>query len=189
MSRRSRLRIAAFASSVVASTATGFALARPAADSRSRIYVNTASWVSASRPRQRWVIRRRLGHIQVQEGPEAQRVGHPPRNPALRRQGLEVADEQHPEIPPRTQTRRAHPGRVERRAQSLDEGVAPGLLQDPVQTLEEGMPSGRWQICRRQPQRRPRSRCRSLAHSPWDFSVRVRSRRDQAGSATFATGC
>ena len=48
MSRRSMLRIAAFASSVVASTPTVFPRTRPAADSRSRIHVNTAAWVSTS---------------------------------------------------------------------------------------------------------------------------------------------
>ena len=117
-----------------------------------------------TRPGQRRVVWRRLGHIQVQEGPQAQGVRHPPRNPAFRRQALEVADEQHPEIPPRPQTRPPHPRRVEHRAQPLDEGVEPRLLQDPVQSLEERMPRVRRQIRRRHPQRRPLSRCRSLAH-------------------------
>ena len=48
VSRRSMLRIAAFASSVVASMPTVFPRTRPAADSRSRTHVNTASWVSTS---------------------------------------------------------------------------------------------------------------------------------------------
>ena len=127
------------------------------------------------------LIRRPLGHIQVQERPQAQRIGHPPCNPALRRQALEVADQQYPEIPPRTQTRPAHPRRVEHRAQTLDEGVETRLLQDPVQTLEE--------------KDAPRSSANPLSSPtaatpvappvsyplPWVFSVRVRSRRDQAG--------
>ncbi len=53
VSRRSLLRIAAFASSVVASMPTVFPRTRPAADSRSRTHVKTASWVSTS-------IRRRV---------------------------------------------------------------------------------------------------------------------------------
>ena len=44
VSRRSILRIAAFASSVVASMPTVFPRTRPATDSRSRTQVNTASW-------------------------------------------------------------------------------------------------------------------------------------------------
>ena len=84
-----------------------------------------------TRSGQRRVVRRRLGHIQVQEGPQTQRVRHPPRNPAFGRQSLEVADEQHPEIPPGTQTRPAHPRRVEHCAEPLNEGVEPRLFQDP----------------------------------------------------------
>ena len=136
VSRRSMLRIAALASSVVASTPTVFPRTRPAADSRSRTHVKTAMCVSTSISRRvrdsGRVIRRCLGHIQVQEEPKAQRIGHPPRNPTLRRQTLEIPDEQHPEIPPRTQARPPHPRRVEHRAQSLDEGVKPGVIQDPV---------------------------------------------------------
>ena len=100
----------------------------------------------------------------VHTRPQAQRIGHPPRNPALRRQALEVADQQHPEIPPGTQTRSPHPRRVELRAKPLDEGVEASLFKDLVQTLVEGMPSVRRQIRRRHPQRRPLSRRRSLAH-------------------------
>ena len=37
------------------------------------------------RARQRRVIRRRLRQLQVQERPQTQRIGHPPRNPPLRR--------------------------------------------------------------------------------------------------------
>ena len=43
------------------------------------------------RARQRRVVRRRLGHVQIQESPQAQRIRDPPRNPPLRRQTLEVA--------------------------------------------------------------------------------------------------
>ena len=84
--------------------------------------------------RQRRVVPRRLGHLQVQKRPQTQRIRHPPRNPPLRRQALEIPDEQHPEILPRTQTRLPHPRRVEHRAQSLNERVKPSLIQDPVQT-------------------------------------------------------
>ena len=42
------------------------------------------------RARQRRVIRRRLSQFQVQERPQTQRIGYPPRNPPLRRQTLAV---------------------------------------------------------------------------------------------------
>ena len=83
------------------------------------------------------MVRRRLGHVQIQESPQAQRIRDPPRNPPLRRQTLEVADEQQPEIPPRTQTRPAQPRRIEHRAQPLHKGIEPGLLQDLVQPFEK----------------------------------------------------
>ena len=53
MSRRSMLRIAAFASNVVASMPTVFPRTRPASATRSSTHVNTASCVSTS-------IRRRV---------------------------------------------------------------------------------------------------------------------------------
>ena len=84
---------------------------------------------------------------------------------------------------------RPHPRRVEHRTQSLDEGVEPCVIQDPVQTLEEWMPGIRRQIRRRHPQRRPLSSCRSLAHRHGRSVYGVRSRRGQAGSRTCATGC
>ena len=104
-------------------------------------------------------------------GPFKNAVRHPPRNPAFGRQFLEVADEQHPKIPPRPQTRAAHPRRVEHRAQLLDEGVEPGLFQHPVQTLEEWMPRVRRKIRCAHPHRRrlPRRRLLPIA---MPFSVR-----------------
>ena len=116
------------------------------------------------RARQRRVIRRRRGQLQVQERPQTQRIGHPPRNPPLRRQTLEIADEQHPEIPTRTQTRTAQPVRVESRAQLLDERIESGIRQDPVQPLEVRMPVARRKVRRVHPHRRRLARRRSLAH-------------------------
>ena len=114
--------------------------------------------------RQRRVIRRRLGQLQVQKRPQTQRIRHPPRNPALRRQTLEIADEQHPEIPTRTQTRPSQPVRVEGRAQLLDERIESGIRQDPVQPLEVRMPIVRRKVRRVHPHRRRLARRRSLAH-------------------------
>ena len=116
------------------------------------------------RARQRRVVRRRLGHVQVQESPQAQRIRDPPRNPPLRRQTLEVADEQQPEIPPRTQTRAAQPRRVEHRAQPLHKGIESGLLQNPVQPFEKGMSRARRKVRCGHPHRRRLSRRRLLAH-------------------------
>ena len=102
MSRRSMLRIAAFASSVVASRPTVFPRTSPASASRSNTHVNTATCVSTSiRRRVRdngRVVRRRLRHVQVQKRPQTQRIGHPPRNPALGGQPFEIADDQQTEI-------------------------------------------------------------------------------------------
>ena len=104
------------------------------------------------------------GHVQVQESPQAQRIRDPPRNPRLRRQTLEVADEQEPEIPPRTQTPAAQPRRVEHRAQPLHKGIESGLLQNPVQPFEKGMSRARRKVRCGHPRRRRLSRRRLLAH-------------------------
>ena len=49
---------------------------------------------SPPRARQRRVVRRRLGHVQVQKrSPHTQRIGHPPRDPPLGGQPFEIADE------------------------------------------------------------------------------------------------
>ena len=126
---------------------------------------DSASWVSTSiRRRARQPIRRRRGQLQVQERPQTQRIGHPPRNPPLRRQPLEIADEQHPEISTRTQTRTAQPVRVESRAQLLDERIESGIRQNPVQPLEVRMPVTRRKVRRVHPHRRRLARRRSLAH-------------------------
>ena len=53
------------------------------------------------RARQRRVVRRRLGHVQVQKRPQTQRIGHPPRDPPLGGQPFEIADDQQTEIPAR----------------------------------------------------------------------------------------
>ena len=118
----------------------------------------------STRPGQRRLVWRRLGHIQVQEGPPAQRVRHPLRNPAFRRQALEVADEQASgnTAPAADSAAPSASRRTPRTAPRRRRRTR--LLQDPVQTLEEGMPRVRRQIRRRHPQRRPLSRCRSLAH-------------------------
>ena len=105
MSRRSMLRIAAFASSVVASMPTVLPRTSPASASRSNTHVKTDTCVSTStqppRARQRRVVRRRLGHVQVQKRPQTQRIGHPPRDPPLGGQPFEIADDQQTEIPAR----------------------------------------------------------------------------------------
>ena len=155
MSRRSMLRIAAFASSVVASTPTAFPRNRPAADTRSK------------------------------DRPQAQRVGHPPRDPTLRRQSLEVADEQHPEIPSRTQTQpnpsapRRTPSTAPRRTRRTRPlpGSGSDARRTDVPRSSANPPSS--------PTAATPVALQVSCPSPWDFSVRVLLRQNQAGSATF----
>ena len=141
------------------------------------------------RARQRRVVRRRLGHVQIQESPQAQRIRDPPRNPPLRRQTLEVADEQQPEIPPRTQTRAAQPRRIEHRAQPLHKGIEPGLLQDLVQPFKKGMSRARRKVRCGHPHRRRLSRRRLLAHCHAAKSTPLRRPQVDSDLSTFATGC
>ena len=162
------LRIAAFASSVVASMPTVFPRTSPASTSRSNTHVKTDTWVST------FISRRVRDNVEwsgaasvtskFQKRPQTQRIGHPPRDPPLGGQPFEIAEEQQTEIPARPETRAAHPRRVERRAQFLDEGVEACLLQDPVQTLEERMPRIRRKVRRGHPHRRRLSSRRFLAH-------------------------
>ena len=143
------------------------------------------------RARQRRVVRRRLRHVQIQKRPQTQRIGHPPRNPPLGRQLLEIADEQQPEIPAWPQTRAAQPVRVEGRAQPFDEGVESGLRQDSVQPLEERMAAARREVFRVHPHRRrlPRRRFLTHRHARSVYGTPIATvDSDPLRPPTFATG-
>ena len=62
------------------------------------------------------LVPRRLVQRDVQELSEAQRIGGSPRNRPLRVEALEMAEQHHPEVPARRQTRPADPVGVELRA-------------------------------------------------------------------------
>ena len=117
------------------------------------------------RARQRRVIRRPPPSTPG-PGTTADSANRPPatKSPAPTTVTLEIADEQHPKIPTRTQTRTAQPVRVEGRAQLLDERVESRIRQNPVQPLEVRMPVARRKVPRLHPHRRRLARRRSLAH-------------------------
>ena len=73
----------------------------------------------------------------VQELPQAQRIGGSPRHRPLRVQALDIAQQQHPDVPARRQTRPADPVGVERRALLLDEGIEAGVVEHTIQSLVE----------------------------------------------------
>ena len=91
------------------------------------------------RARHRRVVRRRFVQRHVEELPQAQRIGGPPRNRPFRVQPLEVAEQQHPEVATRRQTRPTDPVGVELCALLLDEGVEAGLVENTIQELVERM--------------------------------------------------
>ena len=93
------------------------------------------------RPRDHRMVRWR----QVQECPQAQRIGRPPREGPLRIQSFEIPQEQQSEIAPQSKTRPSH-RRVEPRAQSFDECVEAGRAQNLVQARVERMPGALRQI-------------------------------------------
>src|SRR6266850_1532278 len=90
------LRMAAFASSMVPSTATVLPLSNPAATSRCCTQVKTA---------------------------HRQRVAGAPGDPAFRVDPFKVADQQQPEVPTRRQARPSHHRRVEPGALAFDKLV------------------------------------------------------------------
>jgi len=118
VSRRTTLRRAAFASSVVASMPTDVPFTKPASPNRWSIQVKTASCVSRSirrrRAGNRRMIRRRLRPHQG--------IGRPPGARALGVQPLEVADQRQLKIVPGWQPWPTVV-RIEALAQSLDVSV------------------------------------------------------------------
>ena len=100
------------------------------------------------------MVRRRLVQREVQELPDAQRLGRAPRDGPLRVQALKIAEQQQPEIAPRRQTRPADTVGIELRALRLDEGVEARVVEDAIQPRIERMPGTRRQIRRGDPHTR-----------------------------------
>ena len=92
------------------------------------------------RLRKRRVVGHRLRQPEPEEAPERQRIGAAPSDPALGIDALEVADQQHPEVPSRRHRRPPHDRRVERRAHILDEAVEARRRQNRVQPIVERVP-------------------------------------------------
>ena len=86
------------------------------------------------------VVGHRLGGAQAQELAERQAVGAAPLQAALAVDALEVADQVHPEVAARRQRRPAPLAGVVGRALPLGEAVEPGLDQDRLQPVVEGVP-------------------------------------------------
>ena len=122
------LRIAALASSVVASIATVLPLSKPDLDQpllhpgehRPMRLHDRSGAASAKSSSDRAAA---SCSARPHETADRQRIGRPPRDAALRVDAFEVADQQQPEIPARRQTRPAHDRGVELATLVFDEPV------------------------------------------------------------------
>ena len=97
------------------------------------------------------MVRRRLVQREVQELPDAQRIGRAPRDGPLRVQALKIAEQQQSEIAPRRQTRPPDAVGIELRALCLDEDVEARVVEDAIQLRIERMPGALRQIRRGDP--------------------------------------
>ena len=77
-----------------------------------------------------------------------------PRNPALRSNAFEVADQQQAEVRPRRQTRVADRRGVERRTLAFDERVEAVRVEHLIRSVIERMPARDGQLVSRNPQPR-----------------------------------
>ena len=105
------------------------------------------------RARHRRVVRRGFVKRDVEERPQAQRIGGPPGNRPLGIEPLEVAQEQHPEVSARRQARPTHAVGVELRALLLGEGVEAGLVEHPIQAFVERVARAARQLAAGDPHR------------------------------------
>ena len=97
----------------------GQLLQNPREDRRVRLQID-----QSPRQRDRRVVRRGVGQLQMQKRTHAQRVSGAPRDRALRIQALKVPEQQQPDIPPWRQAGAPQDRRVELRALRFDERVA-----------------------------------------------------------------
>ncbi len=109
------------------------------------------------------MVRNPLALLQAQELPQRQAVGAPPLDPALRIDAFEIADQVHPEVPPRRDRRRPHPRRVIGRAQLLGKTIEIGVDQNPLKPIIEN-------VARRPRHLRPR-------HHQFTLSIPLPSQR------------
>ena len=97
------------------------------------------------------MVRRRLVQREVQELPDAQRIGRAPRDGPLRVQAFKVTEQQQPKIAPRCQTRPPDAVGIKPCALRLDEGVEARVVEHAIQPRIERMPGTRRQIRRGDP--------------------------------------
>src|SRR3954452_12641462 len=119
-------------------------LIRPCSARRSSTQANTASCTSSG-SRERVLLNPEWsgtgsGRAQPQELAEREAVGAAPLEAALAVDALEVADQVHAEVAARRQRRPAPLAGVVGRALPLGEAVEPGLDQDRLQPVVEGVP-------------------------------------------------
>ena len=103
-----------------------------------------------ARLRQRRVVRRRFVQSVAQELPQAEAVGGLQRNPSLRLETHQVAQQQHPEIHARRQRRPAQSLIVEAAANAFDKVVEAGLVEHLGELLEERCRRSLGQVVRSQ---------------------------------------
>ena len=124
---------AAFASSVGRSMPTVFRVSKPASATRSNTHVQTPfvrlDVAPPPRPRDREVVGRNVVQRDVQELPQAQRIGRSPRHRPFRLQAFEVAEQQHSKVAARRQRRTPDSVGVELRALLFDESVEAGIVE------------------------------------------------------------
>ena len=136
------------------------------------------------------MIRRRLGQLQIQEVADAQRIGRPPRDGALRVQALKVPQQEQAEIPPRRQTRAPDPVRIERRARGLDERIEARVIQNLIQARIERMRRTPGQVGGGDPHRPLPGAAPVLAHCHAEKCRETRSvLAIDLRNRTFTTGC
>jgi hypothetical protein len=149
MSRRTMLRRAALASSVVASMPTVLPYTKPASARRCSIQVKTASRVSRSITRRvlgdRRMIRRSVRQHHTEKLAQGKRISCPPGDRTLRIQALEIADQQEPEVTARRQSGPAIV-RIEPLAEPFDERVEVMIVENLIQSCVERVRGGAWQI-------------------------------------------
>jgi hypothetical protein len=127
-------------------------------------------------PRNRRMIRRRLGQHQPEKLAERKGIRGAPRDGALGVQAFEVADQQQAKVAPGRQTRPADLVGVESLAERLDVVIEARVVEDMIQSCVERVRGGPRQIVCRDPHRR-------LLRPPSSFAHRHRrqcSRRDRS---------
>ena len=124
------------------------------------------------------MIRRRLVQLEPQETPHAQRIGRPPRDPALRVEPFEVPEQQQAEIATRGQAWTPQLVGVESLTARLDVPIEVRFVEDLVQAPIERMRGTPQQVLGGHPHRRLRRATALFAHChARQWSTRDRSCR------------